>query len=319
MNASDTGDRLGVARPPENGRPLSLPPPHPTPSALKRVAVLANPKAGSETSRRLVEALVKRLAAKGLEPVVCWRREDLSAEVATRRDELRCVVAAGGDGTVMEVVNRAPGVPVAVLPLGTENLTARHWGVARCTRAAADAVAAAKVRRFDLARADGRTFCLMASAGFDAGVVHRVHRRRRGHINRLTYAVPILQTLGSYDYPPIDVTVEDTGERLRGSLVFVFNLPRYGLRLPLAPDARPDDGLLDVYVFERPGFFALARYLFAVLRGRHTRLPDVRHRQVRRVRLSSGARVPLQIDGDPAGLLPVTIEVVPGALALVLP
>jgi diacylglycerol kinase family enzyme len=266
-----------------------------------------------------VDTLVRRLRCDGLDPVVCWHREGLSAEVAARREELRCVVAAGGDGTVLEVLNRAPGLPVAVLPLGTENLVARHCGLGRCATTLADLIVTGRPRRFDLARAGGRVFCLMAGAGFDASVIERVHRRRRGHITRLSYAVPIAQALRDYRFPPIDVEVEDTGERLRGALVFVFNLPRYGLGLPIAEGARADDGLLDLYVFERPGVWALAGYLLSVLGRRHTRRGDVQHRLVRRLRLSAAAPVPLQLDGDPAGPLPVRIEVLPRALSLLVP
>ncbi len=290
-----------------------------TTSAPTRVAILANPRAGADSSRRLVEALARRLRALGLSPLVCWQRRELSEAVASAAEDLRCVVAAGGDGTLLEVLNRAPGVPVAVLPLGTENLVARYCGVGRCARSLAEVVAAGRLRQIDVARANGRTFCLMASAGFDAAVVHRVHRRRRGHITRLSYALPVVQLLQEYRYPPIDVEVMDSGERLRGSLVFVFNLPRYGLGLPVGPDAVPDDGLLDLYVFQRPGALALARYVWAVFRGRQRGLPDVAHRRARGFRLSSAEAVPLQTDGDPAGWLPATVEVLPQQLTLLVP
>jgi len=291
-----------------------------TPSARPNtVAILANPRAGSDPSRRLVEALARRLAARGLAPLVCWERGELSQAVASRKGHLRCVVAAGGDGTLQEVVNRAPGLPVAVLPLGTENLAARYCGVSRCAGALADVIARGRLREIDVARANGRTFCLMASAGFDAAVVHRVHRRRRGHITRLSYGLPIAQLLQEYRFPPIDVEVLDTGERLRGSLAFVFNVPRYGLGLPIAPQARPDDGMLDLCLFERPGALALARYALAIARGRHLGLPDVHYRQARGFRLSSAEPVPLQTDGDPAGWLPATVEMLPRRLTLLVP
>jgi YegS/Rv2252/BmrU family lipid kinase len=284
-----------------------------------RVAILANPRAGAERRHRYVESFARRLESLGLAPVVCWHRRELSEAVASGREGLRCVVAAGGDGTLLEVVNRAPGVPVALLPLGTENLAARYCGVTRSAGSLAEIIAAGKLRRIDVARANERTFCLMASAGFDAAVVHRVHRRRRGHITRLSYALPVVQLLQDYRFPPIDVEVMDTGERLRGSLVFVFNVPRYGLGLPIAAGAVPDDGLLDVYVLERPGVLALARYALAVLRGRHLRLPDVHHRRAKGFRLTSAEPVPLQIDGDPAGWLPATVEVLPQKLTLLVP
>jgi diacylglycerol kinase family enzyme len=283
------------------------------------VAILANPRAGADPSRRLVETFARRLQARGLTPLVCWHRRELSEAVASGKEGLRCVVAAGGDGTLLEVLNRAPGLPVALLPLGTENLAARYCGVTRCAGTLADVIAAGRLQEIDVARANERTFCLMASAGFDAAVVHRVHRRRRGHITRLSYALPIVQLLQDYRFPAIDVEVTDTGERLRGTLAFVFNVPRYGLGLPITPQARPDDGLLDLCLFERPGVFALARYALAAVAGRHLRRPDVHHRRAKGFRLSSAEPVPLQTDGDPAGWLPATVELLPRRLTLLVP
>ena len=286
----------------------------------RRVPILANPRAGSGKSRRIVEELVIALRGRGLIPMVCWQREELGAILASSaRDEVRCAVAAGGDGTLLEVINRASGIPVTVLPLGNENLVARHCGIARSGRTVAEIVAGGLVRRYDLARVNGRLFCLMASVGLDADVVHRVHRRRRGHVNRLSYAIPLLQAVQNYRFPAVDVEIEDTGERLRGATIFLFNLPEYALRLPIAAGGSAVDGLLDLFVFERPGVLELLRYLAAVVTRQHRNLPDLQHRQVRRVRLSASGAAPVQTDGDPAGQLPGTIEVVPGALPLVVP
>jgi diacylglycerol kinase family enzyme len=305
--------------------------------------VLANPRAGAASSRAHVEELVSALRERHLEPVVCWQREEFTTALA-RSDpaDVRCVVAAGGDGTLVEALNRAPGCPVALLPVGTENLVARFWRIERSGQELAEMIAAGTCRRLDLARLRsaeysreagvqpaearqaenlphaGRLFCLMAGAGFDAEVVHRLHRRRYGHIDQFTYAWPILQTLRRYRYPSVDVET-DTGERLRGSLVIVFNLPQYAAGLPLAPEARADDGLLNLCVFERGGVANLVRYLVNILRGRREKIRDLHRRLVRRVRLSAAGTVRVQTDGDPAGCLPATIEVVPAALTLLVP
>src|SRR5262245_36531969 len=88
-----------------------------------RVLILANPRAGSWSSRALVEELVGDLHRRGLTATACWQREEFSEQVrGTPPEEMRCVVAAGGDGTVVEVLNRAAGLPVAVLPVGNENV-----------------------------------------------------------------------------------------------------------------------------------------------------------------------------------------------------
>lgn len=288
--------------------------------SLRLVPILANPRAGSSASRRIVEDCEQALRRHGLSPALCRTREELDTLLAsTRRNSVRCIIAAGGDGTLLEAVNRAPGLPITVLPLGNENLVARHCGMKRSGAGVAAAVAAGCVHALDLARADGRVFCLMASVGIDADVVHRVHRRRRGHINRLTYVVPLIQALSAYRFPMVQVDIADTGERLRGAAVFLFNLPEYALGLPIAIDGKADDGVLDLCVFDQPGMIALARYLMAVATNRHRELPDFQHRKVRQIHLTAEGDAPIQTDGDPAGKLPMIIEVAPGTLPLVVP
>jgi diacylglycerol kinase family enzyme len=285
----------------------------------REVAILANPTAGRRGSRGHLADLVASLRAERLQPLVCWERDELSGLVSRRRAELRGIVAAGGDGTLAEVLNRAPGVPVALLPLGNENLVARYFGINDSVPQVARTVVAGRLHWLDLLRVRDRLASLMVGVGFDADVVHSVHRRRDGHVNKLSYVRPILQALWDYRFPPIEVEIADTGERLRGAMVFVFNLPCYGLDLPLASEARPDDGLLDVYVFERPGRRNLARYVWAVVCRRQRDLPDHQHRVARCVRLAAEPGVPAQADGDPAGLLPVQVQVVPAALPLIVP
>jgi YegS/Rv2252/BmrU family lipid kinase len=287
-------------------------------SSLPLVAVLANPTASSSAAPETLEELVRSLRSFGLDSVVCWRRDEFAEILDRHRDRLQCVVAAGGDGTLNELLNRKPGVPVAVLPLGHENLVARHFGIGRSGERLAQAIVAGRRVRLDLGRACGRYFTLMASAGFDAEVVRRVHARRRGRVNRLSYALQIAGGARAYSFPAIHIEIEETGERLEGAMAFVFNLPRYGMGLPIAPSADPADGRLDVCVFRRPGLLHLLRYTAAVAAGRHRRLQDVLSRRVERLRLWSEAPVPLQADGDPAGFLPATIEVVPAAMELLI-
>lgn len=296
-----------------------LPCPKPLPLEKHKVIILGNPHAGARKSFAVIENLAHELSQAGLASRVCWDLEELSDRVKTEGEELRCVVAAGGDGTVREVVNRAAGVPVALLPLGTENLLARYCDPERQVQRLAATIVAGHLRRFDLARVEDQVFCLMASAGFDAAVVHRLHGSRRGHISHFTYVFPILVTLYRYRYPSITVEVEDTGERFQGGLVLIFNLPCYGMGLPIGDIALPDDGLLDLVVFQRSGIVALAQYLVSTMRRRHRQRRDVIHRRARSFRLSSSEPVPLQIDGDPGGHLPVRIEVIPQALTLCVP
>jgi YegS/Rv2252/BmrU family lipid kinase len=285
----------------------------------RHVAILANPLAGRRSNRKFLDELTQALAQKELEPVVCWKRTELTALLPSYRDQLRCVVAAGGDGTLNDVLNQVTTVPTAIFPLGNENLVAQHFGLRTSAVDLAETIAAAHWKALDLGRVGERYFSIMVSAGFDAEVVHQVHKQRQGHVSKLSYAWQIARGLPSYAFPGIEVEVIDTGERLCGAMAFVFNLPRYGLGLPIAPKAHPADGWLDLYVFQCPGVRHLLHYLWAVSRRQHERMPDVQHRRVTQVRLWSEHTVPVQADGDPVGYLPVSVEVVPRAWSLITP
>jgi diacylglycerol kinase family enzyme len=277
------------------------------------VGIVANRGSGTGGSRSLVSKLANELQKHGLKTEIAWtpqERSTLVGEAATATG-CRCLVAVGGDGTVSALINEKPAVPITVLPAGTENLGAQHFGLKRNPAWLARTIASGLVARTDLGIAAGRRFLLMSGLGFDGDVVTRHHRARvssSGRIrptHRAAYVEPILRSSLCYRFPPISVTIMDPEqpEVLCGTTVFVFNLPRYALGLPFAPQARQDDGLLDVVVFRDPGPFQALYYLWRVFLGNHLEHPGVSHRRVRRVAVSATSSIPVQIDGDPAGFL----------------
>ena len=219
-----------------------------------------------------------------------------------------------------DAINERPDVPLAVLPLGNENLFARELGFTRDVAALARAVAAGRSRRIDLGCVGGRLFSLMVTAGFDAAVIHRLARWRAGaqglrRVRHLSYVRPILRTIRHYPYPVVEL--EADGVTARGAHAMVFNLRAYALRLGLAPDARADDGLMDWLVLERPGLGRLLSYVTDVVLGRHRRRPDVQYGRARCVRIAAESAVPVQADGDALGVTPIEVAVEPQALQVI--
>ena len=167
------------------------------------VVVSVNPNSGSSDQTSVVEALVQRLAGMGFEVRVLSDIEIVKSTVSELSDpsssnfdsgssssqagQLRAVVAAGGDGTVSLLANSLPPqTPLAILPLGTENLLAKYLGLTADPDLIANMIAGGRTVRLDSGRANGRLFLVMASCGFDAEVVHRVHSQRKGHIRHLS-------------------------------------------------------------------------------------------------------------------------------------
>ena len=291
------------------------------------IVVAANPYSGAADNRRRVDALARALASLGASVHVVWDSRERAAMLADRAAMTGCraVVAVGGDGTVADIVNELPsGVPLAVLPAGNENLFAAAYGFGRDTPALARALVAGRTRALDLGRASvlgrSRRFALMLTAGLDADVVHRVAAWRAAgeglrRVRRASYVAPIAAALLAYRHPALRVVTGETAAT--GVYCVVANAPAYALNAPLAATARADDGALDGVVFERGSVAALAAYSWAVWRGRHLARGDVRTGRATRLTLDAAAPVPVQVDGDPLGTTPVEVDVVPGALSVI--
>jgi diacylglycerol kinase family enzyme len=217
-----------------------------------------------------------------------------------------------------------------VLPTGTENLFARHFKLSPRPEVLAQTLASGQARHIDLGRFQDRRFALMAGFGFDAEVVsrHHAHRTRRTGLPRITsrldYVIPTLAAASLYRFPKITFQIHDPQceESLSGTSAILFNLPRYALGLPFAPNASAHDGMLDLVIFRHAGPWQALRYLWLVARGKHLDRTDIHHRRVKSLSVSAESTVPVQLDGDPAGIIgpqPVRIDTQAQSVAVIAP
>lgn len=294
----------------------------PSPQA-RDVLFLINPTAGA--GRRNVAAIALAAAeSSGFRVTVAESPAELSVQSAQLASEgrLRTVVAVGGDGTVGAALNAtAPGVSLAVVPAGTENLLAKYLRCFHRPERLGALLEEGVVIRLDAGRAhplnrsgpmgEERLFTLMISAGLDSAVVRQVHTHRRGNITHLAYAKPILDNVRRYKYPAMRLSwIDDEGQeqQIVGRWVFGVNLPRYAQDLRIVPEANGVDGLLDFRVFERGGTVAGLWYFWHVLRRRHHLLASVTSARSATFRMESTTTdVPYQLDGDLGGVLPVEV------------
>jgi diacylglycerol kinase family enzyme len=290
----------------------------------KRVVLIAeNPRAGAADAAALIDGLEHALQQRGF---AVQRERDpetircrLEAASATGEGEpLACVVCAGGDGTVGMVANWArPSLPLAVLPLGTENLLARQLGFNRDVGRLSEQIARGSQFTIDAGEANGRMFLSVASLGFDAEVARLVASRRTGHIRHSTWLRPIAEALWRYRYPPVRMTTSSGAAPVIARWAFVLNLPRYALGLQFVADGDPADGQLDVCCFRRGQWWNGVRYLAGVLFGGHRTWRDTHVERATWLRFEADEPVPYQLDGDPGGSLPLEIRVLPGRVTII--
>ena len=254
----------------------------------------------------------------------------------------RLVFAAGGDGTVRACAQAlaGTGIPLAIVPLGTANLTARALGIPSRSDRALEAGFGGRDRQIDLARAGGDgidgsgaggdgaggfhgdggggiSFAAMAGIGLDAAVVGAARTPHKARLGWLAYAAAGLTQLG---WPPRDFTLRlDGGEPLtrRARCVVVGNVGLLPGGFWLLPEARCDDGRLDVGILAPAGALGWPRVAGRVLTRTRHQDRILERFQARHVTISAGADLPRQIDGEiiaPGRTL--TVSVCPGALTI---
>jgi YegS/Rv2252/BmrU family lipid kinase len=297
--------------------------------SLRQPAVLVfNPNAGHklglDTNAANAEDVGAALQAEGI-PFDPWPTEraghatDLARQAVAEGREL--VIAAGGDGTVNEVAHGLANTPtvLGLMPLGSVMNVARTLWVPRDLGGAARTIAEGKVLAMDMGRVGSRFFLEAAGVGLDAGLFGYFERLEKGGhtLGVLRAGLRFLRQLGR---PRI--TLDYDGQRLVTSapMVSVANGPYVGAAYAIAPEARIDDGLLDVVVFRRASIPRVLFHLALIAGGRPLPPPgNARTMRARSVSVSKrhGRPLPVHADGDPLGVTPAHFEVAPAALRVI--
>jgi YegS/Rv2252/BmrU family lipid kinase len=271
---------------------------------VNRILVILNPAARGERAKSLrhaIEALSERV-------VVRETRQAGDAEAMAERgvaQGFRTIIAAGGDGTVNEVVNGIgeARVTLGILPVGTMNVFALELGIpGNSLRRAWDVIEEGAAREIDLPMANDEYFVQLAGVGLDAEVVRQTSPDSKKALGPVSYVLSLAQVAARK--APVIHAVDAAGKRHDGSFILVGNGRFYGGPLVLFRDAALDDGLLDVVVFKNQSHWDVIRYVQAIVFGTHQDLPDVEYFQTERLSVSSGTSVPVELDGEISGAVP---------------
>ncbi len=295
------------------------------------ICVIFNPTARGDKARRFRRQLDAIASECALKPTIAPGDATRLAAAAVA-EGFTTIVAAGGDGTVNEVANGIANAPdglqktrLGILPLGSVNVLAKELDLPTNLARAWEVIQRGRERRVDLpwmefAGATGterRAFVILAGAGLDARAVELVKWGIKKRLGTLAYMVAGWRALNEAR-TPMTVTCGNTTIE-SAELVLFGNGRYYGGRLPFFVKARMDDGQFDVCVFTRFQRWRLPSYLWALFRGRLAELKGVHYFQTDSLTLTSGERVPLELDGDAVGHLPAKVSIQPQALRLVVP
>ena len=276
---------------------------------MSNTVVILNPAARSEKARRW-RARVESVA-RGC--VICATSRAGEAEVLARHaaeEGFEKIVAAGGDGTINEVVNGLAGSNAALglLPIGTMNVFATELGLpAHDLQLCWNIIQSENTRLVDLPSANGKYFVQLAGVGLDAQVVKETSLTLKRNFGPLSYLISAAQIAARQ--PPRLFLESENSSIKEGSFVLVGNGRLYGGPFPFFKQALIDDGLFDVIVFKQLGYLEIIKYLQDVVFSSEIRVPEIEYFQTRRLRVTSDSEVPVELDGELVGSCPVEFQV----------
>ncbi|RIW33991.1 diacylglycerol kinase [Bacillus salacetis] len=283
---------------------------------MKRARIIYNPTSGRELFKKhLAEVLIK-LEQAGYETschaTVCEGDATEAARTAVER-RYDLVVAAGGDGTLNEVVNGLAEQEyrprVGIVPMGTTNDFARALHIPRDIGAAVDIIIKGDTIPVDIGRMNGeRYFINIAGGGRITELTYEVPSKLKTVLGQLAYYLKGMEMLPSIK--ATDLTIEYDGKLFEGeAMLFLIGLTNsVGGFEKLAPDASINDGMFSLLILKKTNLAEFIRIASLAVRGDHIKDPNVIYTQANRIKVYSKDKVQLNIDGEFGGLLPVEFE-----------
>lgn len=290
-------------------------------TASSRILVIHNPTAGRR-SRWFLDAVLSRLRAAGCDVTTRATQragdgERLAREAAAEAFDV--IVAAGGDGTINEVLNGLAGqkTPLGVIPVGTANVLAVELGFPESAEGLADMLRRGRTRRIYPGVVSGRRFATVAGVGFDAHVVANIRLGLKRWLGKGAYVWQYIAEI--IRYRPCIYRFDIDGIAYGAAAAVISNARFYAGRFVCTPDARLTDPCFHVCMFGTASRFAIVRYGLALLMGRLDRLADVTVVPGTRLRVADDSDAPVQADGDIVARLPVEIATVAEGIEVVAP
>lgn len=296
-----------------------------------RTLIIINPHAGHDDEARLRRRLGGAFAERRATfDIVATERAGHATELAREAAVLgyRAVAVCGGDGTLAEAATGLAGTmtPLAIVPRGTANQVAHNLGVPRALEAAVDVAVHGRACTIDLGRIRDRAFALVAGAGFDAAVMQSATRELKERWGFGAYIYAAMKEALTAGPRRFNITADGRDIEVDAVSVMVANVGELfarwlPLRFSLAPQPTSawHDGLLDVVIVAPRHAPDLAAILWRSANRKFIGSERLVHFQAQEITIAAEPAIAVQVDGDPAGVTPVTMSVMRDAMRVLVP
>lgn len=289
--------------------------------------VIINPVAGKRAARENLERLEERLTDSGIEfEMRETTGEGDALEWAREADDVDLVIALGGDGTIMEVmsglIDSNRGIPLAQIPAGTANLLARTLGIPTDLEGAIDVVTEGVVVEHDVGRVEGsgRYFAMVAGAGFDAQLMEDTPRALKNRMGFAAYLIAGFRNLFRLRRSYVLLQVDGNHFHFKAHTVMAINIAMIeGLKFPGFAEVDPHDGKLDVAVVTPASLLGIVEVAWRLMTRRLSGYERLRFMQAEHLRIEANPPLDVEIDGEPIGTTPLSLEAVRSGARFVVP
>jgi diacylglycerol kinase (ATP) len=293
---------------------------------IKRARLIYNPTSGREEMRRQLPDVLRSLERAGFE-TSCHATEGSGDATAATVDAIErgfdAIFAAGGDGTLYEVINGVANKehrpPIGVLPVGTTNDFARALKIPRSMPEACEIIAGHHTRSIDIGRMNDRYFINIAGGGSMTELTYEVPSKLKTMIGQLAYYVKGLEKLPRLR--PIRIQLECEQMQLDEEVMMflIANSNSVGGFEKLAPNADLSDGLFDVFVLKKTNLAEFIKLTSLAIRGEHVYDPHLVHFKTNYLRIQSDDAVQINLDGELGGMSPCEFENLPRHIEFYVP
>lgn len=283
---------------------------------MKKARLIYNPTSGREEVRRRIGDILEKLERMGYETsTYATQKAGDAATEAKRacRHSYDLIVAAGGDGTLNEVItgmaeeeNRPT---LGILPVGTTNDFARAMGIPRDITKALNLLEAGFSQKIDIGKMNEKYFINIAGGGSLTELTYEVPSRVKTAIGPMAYYLKGMEKLANVK--PFDVEIDIDGRVLKEKIVLflVANTNSVGGFEKLAPNADSTDGLFDVFILKEVSIAKFTQLMGKLLSGEHVTDSKIMHFQTSKVSIRTKEKMGINLDGELGGATPAVFEV----------
>jgi len=275
---------------------------------MKKICIIFNPKAGSSKLSKLNKIITELNKNNTVTLFETTAAGDATNIARTESANFDIVVAAGGDGTINEVVNGIdPNTPLAIIPMGTANIVAIEAGISNNSKAICAAINQGKTKRAYVSTINNKKFILMAGIGYDAQVVTNINPKLKKIFGKLIFALEGFKQF--FKLKEFTITIKTNNQTYNANWVLITNAKHYAGSHSITTSTNIFDEHLVCYIFPDLNKLNFLYYLFLILLfgdlSKSDKIITVRSTSFE---ITSSTATPVQCDGELFGQLPVLIK-----------